>query len=435
VRVLHLTLLLGLITGPQTIELAVEGDPRWVEILFDDQRVLTLEGPPWIANLDFGIDPLPCEVVARAIDADGREIARAAQRVNLPHERESLQIALERDGAGSALAASVVWQSAEGLAPDRMTLELDGRSLPLTDGRALLPRLDPDARHVLEARAESATGVRATAILTGGAYGDQVTTELTAIALRSTSTRGQRRPASCLADPSGTSVEVQAVDDAGAEVFLVASRESRYALRRQMITWHPRRTRGPYDPASDLLRLPLPRRTRVTFFWPEIATHSRGLGAGRTTELFSHSGALDIDGRDFWSRVRETEPSESSRTTVPRIADATGVAVMAAASSGRRRVVVVVVADEADASRFRPEQILALARQLHVPVQIWSLSDAPTGAWGPSIRLARSAGQLRLAHLRLHRELENQRIAWVRSSIPLHRIQLRPDCPGLQFAD
>ncbi len=434
-RILFLTLLLGVITGPQTLELAVEGNPTVVEILFDGQSVLTLDGPPWVAALDFGTDPLPCEVVARAKDADGRELARAVQRVNLPHERESIQIALERDGQGHAVAADLVWQSADGRPPGRLSLELDGRALALTGNRAPLPRLAPDAHHVLEARAESESVSRAAALLTGGVYGDQVTTELTAVALRGVGSRRRRESAGCLAEPGGQPAEVHSDDDSGGEVFVVASRESRYALRRQMVNSRPRRSRGAYDPGSDLLRLPLPRGSRATLYWPELATRSQELGAGRSTELFSHSGALDLDAQDLWSRLRELEPHESSTTTTPRTADAAGVAVLAAASSGRRRVVLVVVAGEPDASRFRPDQIRALARELHVPLQVWSLADAPIPAWGPSRPLLRTDGELRLAHLALSKELKAQRIAWVRTSSPLHRIELRPTCPDVAFAD
>lgn len=433
-RVVFLTLLLGLVAGPQTIELAVEGRPAAVEILFDDVLVARLGGPRWVADLDFGADPLPCEVVARAVDEEGRELARAVQRVNLPHERDSLDIALERNAQGAAVAARLVWQSAAAESATELSLTLDGRPLDLTGDRAPLPRLDAEVAHVLEARATSDAGTRGTALLMGGAYVDRVATELVGVPVRFQGGLGAAEVARCLAGPRGEPVEVQSLDESGAEIFLVASRESRYALRRKMIE-RPAKSRGAFGPASDLLKLRLPAGSRATFYWPELAAESRDLGGGRRTEIFRHSATMEVRAVGLWERISAIEPLETLPTTTPRLADAAGVAVLAAAGSGRPRAVVVVSAlDEPDTSRLRPGQIRALARSLHVPIRVWSLSELSNPAWGPATSLHESSSGLRKAHHLLRDELEAQRIAWVRGATALHRISVRPDCAGIELA-
>jgi len=434
-RVVFLTLLLGLVGGPQRVELAVEGAPAAVEILFDDEVVARLTAPPWVADLDFGPDPVPREVVARALDARGREVSRAVQRVNLPHELESLDIAIEDDAHGVAVAARVVWQSAVAEPPTALSLALDGRPLDLEGNRALLPRLAPDVAHVLEARANSESGAHATALLLGGAYTDRVATELVGVPVRVEGRRQVEEVTRCLAGPRGDPVEVQSIDEGGGEVFLVASRESRYELRRRMLDRLPR-TAGPLEPTSDLLRLKLPKSTRATLYWPELAPQSRDLGGGRRTDLFLNSGPLGLDAQGLWNRIGSIEPVATLPTAALRIADATGVAVFNAARSGRPRAVVVVLApDEADASVLLPGQIRELARRLHVPLQVWSVSGPRDTAWGPATPLFDSSSGLRKAHLALRDDLKSQRIAWVRTSTALHRITLRPECAGFRLAD
>lgn len=433
-RVVFLTLLLGLVGGPQKVELAVEGAPAAVEILFDDEVVARLTAPPWVADLDFGPDPLPREVVARALDASGREVSRAVQRVNLPHEREALDITIESNAQGAPVAARVVWQSAVAESPSALSLALDGRPLDLEGDRALLPRLAPDAAHVLEARAIYESGTRATALLLGGTYVDRVATELVGVPVRVGNRRAVDAVSRCLTGPRGDPVEVQSVDEGGGEIFLVSSRESRYELRRGMLDRLPR-TSGPLEPVSDLLRLKLPKGTRATFYWPELAPQSRDLGGGRRTDLFLNSGPLPLDAQGLWNRIGSIEPAATLPTAAPRLADTTGVAVFAAAGSGRPRVVVVVLAPgEADASALRPGQIRELARRLHVPLQVWSVGGPQDSAWGQATPLFESSSGLRTAHLALRDDLKSQRIAWVRSSTALHRIGLRADCEGLELA-
>src|SRR6478609_216077 len=95
-----LSLFFGLIRGPYPVELAVNGPAAGVELLVDGRGVQKLQGPPWKTAVDFGPDLLPHQIVARALDAGGREIARAEEWVNLPHPLTKVEIVLEADRSG-----------------------------------------------------------------------------------------------------------------------------------------------------------------------------------------------------------------------------------------------------------------------------------------------------------------------------------------------
>ena len=78
-----LTLFLGLVTGPQTAELAVGDRAAEVEVLLDGQPVATLDGPPWRLQVDLGEALLPHELLAVARDESGAELARARRWINI----------------------------------------------------------------------------------------------------------------------------------------------------------------------------------------------------------------------------------------------------------------------------------------------------------------------------------------------------------------
>ncbi|HYO14596.1 MAG TPA: hypothetical protein VE685_15480 [Thermoanaerobaculia bacterium] len=82
--IVFVTLLLGLISGPLPIHVTVEGPVATVEYILDGTVVTRAEYPPWGVTVDFGPALQPRELVARALDKDGNEIARATRWVNLP---------------------------------------------------------------------------------------------------------------------------------------------------------------------------------------------------------------------------------------------------------------------------------------------------------------------------------------------------------------
>src|SRR4029077_18626702 len=76
VQVAFLTLFLGLTSGKQEIAVAVRGPAAAVELMLDGTAVVRMGGPPWRTKVDLGPALTPHELVARALDAQGQEVAR-----------------------------------------------------------------------------------------------------------------------------------------------------------------------------------------------------------------------------------------------------------------------------------------------------------------------------------------------------------------------
>ena len=180
-QIAFITLFLGLALGPHSVELAVEGPVASVELLLDGTVAGRIEEPPWKGEISFGSTLVPHELVARALDAEGREVARARQWVNLPRPPAEVEIVLE--GTGNPSKARLTWQSRTGAQPTSIHLTLDGRPLALgPDGRAALTAYDPESAHVLSAELHFPSNVvaRRDAVF-GGKYGSEVSTDLTAV--------------------------------------------------------------------------------------------------------------------------------------------------------------------------------------------------------------------------------------------------------------
>src|SRR5436305_12734281 len=96
--IVFVTLLLGLISGVYPIEVTVSGPVAAVEFTLDGASVGRLEHPPWVQKIDLGPDILPHQLVARALDAEGKEIVGDIQSINLPRPPAVVRIVLESDG-------------------------------------------------------------------------------------------------------------------------------------------------------------------------------------------------------------------------------------------------------------------------------------------------------------------------------------------------
>lgn len=147
VHIAFLTLFLGLTSGIQPFELSVSGQAAAVEIVLDDAAVQRLTRPPWKGKLDFGKDLLPHELVARALDADGREVALARQWINLPRPPAEVELALEEGRSGAPGRVRLTWERLTHDPPVATSLTLDGKPLQLDrTGRATLPPYDRGGR-------------------------------------------------------------------------------------------------------------------------------------------------------------------------------------------------------------------------------------------------------------------------------------------------
>src|SRR4051794_3619845 len=138
-----LTLFFGLITGPYPVELTVSGPAASVEIEVDGRPAGALPRSPWKGTINFGSSLLPHQVVARALDAQGQELGRAEEWVNLAHPPSKAEIVLEGGGKGPPKAAKVAWTNLKGEKPHAVALTFDGITVPLdSDRRGTLPAHD-----------------------------------------------------------------------------------------------------------------------------------------------------------------------------------------------------------------------------------------------------------------------------------------------------
>ena len=118
-QIAFVTLFLGLTLGAYPVQLAVEGPVATVELLLDGEVIGRVAGPPWSGAVDFGADLTPHELVARGLDAQGQEVARARQWINLPRPPAEVGVMLENGPEGRPSAARLVFQSRTGGAAGR----------------------------------------------------------------------------------------------------------------------------------------------------------------------------------------------------------------------------------------------------------------------------------------------------------------------------
>jgi hypothetical protein len=120
-QIAFVTLFLGLTLGVQPVEIRVTGPVDHVELRLDGSVRGVIGAPPWKANIDLGGHLLPHRLTAIALDAAGRELARAEPTINVPRLYAETEILLERDAAGHPVKAHLLWQSVDSAAVCRQS--------------------------------------------------------------------------------------------------------------------------------------------------------------------------------------------------------------------------------------------------------------------------------------------------------------------------
>ena len=425
------TLLLGLISGVYPIEVAVGGPVAAVEFTVDGTPAGRLEGPPWVAQVNLGPDLRPRELTARALDAEGKEIARTSQWLNLPRPPAEVAIVLENGPDGTPKAAALTWQSVNGVKPVAVHLTLDDEPLTVDDkGRAELPSRDLKSLHVLTAELWFPPGVLARKdVAYGGEYGSTVSTELTAVPVR-VRPGAPLPPAQDLDgwfSAEGQPVPVTAVEEGPGKVVIVRVPGGREVLNK--------------------LVPPLLRRSKAGF------RHQMLLGEDDRVRFLSLSSSAFPDSRvpsqlfDMSQEVTRkdggmvwllTNSSMLTNTTGPerRIVDAVAVAGLQASAENYRRAVVLVVGRETkDASRYDPTTVRAYLESIRVPLFVWSLygpSSPAAKAWGETEDIS-SLPRLEAAVARLKAELEAQKMVWLEGRHLPQAITLSPSARGVEL--
>ena len=187
-------------------------------------------------EIDFGAELRPHELVAVGYDIERNEVSRTKQWINLPRQPAEAVVVVEAGENGHGATARVSWKSVVGEQPKSITVTFDGRPLAVTDPRAFgLPSHDPEALHFIRVELDFSDTVSSLAEITfGGAYADNVSTELTAVpillgdsveppdaeALRSVSRKSSRQ------------LSVVAVEKGPAALLIVLDESAKEALRR-----------------------------------------------------------------------------------------------------------------------------------------------------------------------------------------------------------
>jgi hypothetical protein len=429
------TLLLGLISGTYPIEVTVGGPVAAVEFTLDGANVGQVAHPPWIQRIDLGPALLPHKLVARALDAEGKEIASVAQWINLPRPQAEVGIVLENDEKGLPQAARLTWQSVNGVNPASIDLTLDGQPLKVDgNGRAALPPRDLKSLHVLSADLWFPPGVRAHRdVVYGGEYGSEVSTELTAVPVR-------LQPGVSLPPPSGLAgwfalggqpLTADAVENGAGKVIVIRVPKGAEILNRLNASSRRLSSLDFRD------RMRLEPEDRVRFL---SLTSSPYRQSKIPAELFDLSRDLrSTDGGIFWFLTGFSD-LKLSKTREQRIADAVAVAgLQAAAENDRRAVVLVLGGHEEDASRYDPAVVRRYLEAVHVPLFVWSLYGAGnpaarawTESWG-RVEDISSMPKLEAAVARLKAELARQKIVWLDGRHLPQAITLTPAAKGIEL--
>ncbi len=424
VQIAFLTLFLGLVLGPQPIELTVTGPVAAVELRLDGAPAGLIVGPPWTGQIDFGPALLPHELVARALDEQGQEIGRVQQWVNLSRPPAEVDILLEDGPAGRPVAARLTWQSVEGESPSAIRVTFDDKPLVVEPGGGVkLPAWDPETSHVLTAELRfSGALVARRDVVFGGRWGEEISTELTAVPVR-------LRPGKELPSPermegwfraAGRPMHVAAVEESPAELLVVRDLAVRNELGKLVAGGSRARPsigiRGGAalldQRSSDYRRfhMTLSKEDAVRFIWPVPRPV-----AARGTQLFEATRGFDArDGGLLWFLARfaplEDDPSRQ------RLADAVAVAGLQALHANHRRAVLLVLSEKAmDRSPSDPSLVRRYLESIRVPLFVWTLADPASpaaAAWGDAEKVS-SVGRMRKAFNRLKADLDSQHIVWI----------------------
>jgi hypothetical protein len=409
-HIAFITLFLGLTLGPQPVAVKVTGPAHHVEILIDGRLAAVMGQDPWRATVDLGSHLLPHRIVARAVDADGREVARAEQTVNMPRSPAEVQIVLDRDAAGVPSSAQVLWQSLEADRPREVTLTLDGTPLVMDERfRAAIPDTDVSRPHLLQARTVSPQGlVVTTEVAFGGGLETTSGRQLTAVPVRLLDTKTSPGTADLerWLRVGGEAATVVAIEELPADVIIVRHPYSIEASARLDNGRQLRNLRSVEVPDKSVLHHPRPL---ARFVWPVPNRTASTV----PTDLMPYTNGYEFSSATTL-RAIVVNVNGTNTATHLRYADAVAVAGLRAMSIRRPRAVVLLMGSDArDESRLQPAQAREYLRAVGVPLFVWALSGMDgLDEWGKVVNVG-NRGLFDHAFADLHESLRSQRIVWV----------------------
>lgn len=392
-QIVFLSLFLGLVTGFQNVSLRVDEGVKSVRIELGGREVARMTSAPWSARVDFGTALTPRELTAIAYDADGREITRIAQVINMSRPAAELEIVIRRDGQRPVEAELVGRHRLHKIASGAK-LSVDGTSVRLgRDFRARLPALDTAHPHVVSAEMEFEDGeVARRDIVLATAFAKSVASELTPMLVMSESKRDDPILETCFTS-GGKPLKATAIEKSDALVVMVRDPATRPIVSPA--------AQSRFDP-----------ETAERILWPV----SRPINApGQPTAIaFPQSVNHGKTATVSWLFTQRLAPVPAA--TEPRqFADAVAVAALATLEKGHRRAVVLVLSKLPDTSLYSASVVRRYLEEVGVPLFVWS-ADGPrpelAAAWGRIDDISTPTG-MEAAVNHLNASLEAQRIVWV----------------------
>jgi hypothetical protein len=409
-HIAFITLFLGLTLGPHRVAIKVTGPAHHVEVQMDGTLVAALGGEPWITTVDLGRRLVPHRLVARAMDVNGNELARAEQMVNVPRSAAEVQLVLDRDGAGVPSSVQVLWQSVESDKPREVRLTLDGKPLPLdAQLRATIPQIDVATPHILQVRAIAPRGlISETEAAFGGGLETSSGRQLTAVPIRLLA--GQKTPSTDDLErwlrTGDQPARVVAVEELPGDVWIV-----RHPLNvESVMRLDPSRMLRPYRAVEvaeeSVVHHPHPL---ARFIWP-VPNRSR---VSNPTELMPLTAGFEFKSS---TQLRAILANLAYGRTGEKLhyADAVAVAGLRAMDVRRPRAVLLVLGGSVrDDSQLRPAQTREYLRSVGVPLFVWSLAGTDEiRDWGPVADIG-SPSSFERAYKALNESLVSQRIVWI----------------------
>lgn len=417
------SLFLGLVFGTRPVEMVVGADVAAVELRLDGERVAVMREPPWRAPVDFGSELAPRHLEAVAFDADDGELERVSQWLNLPQPGAVASVVLEPRKPGEPRVARITWESAAGAEPESVSVSLDGVPLTVDDlRRFVLPEVDETELHLLHVDMDFEGRVSTRLDVTfGGAYTDQVSTEITALPLLADK-RGTRPPTPAEARgwfvKDGEPLEVLAVEKETAEVVVVMDRPfpqlhepgKRYKVPKAL-----------YLGADQRLR-----------FATTVSKQSEGVAT--TFELFPMSSPFGGNVGDVYGMLTRIMRPPQDREARPIAAVA--VAGLAAYGGRHRRAVVLIPSSHPrDEEALSAEQVRRYLDRLGVPLFVWEPRRRPgenAEIWG-EVETVGTLDELADAFAEVSAHLERQWIVWLDGLHLPQEVRTTPDVEGFRL--
>jgi hypothetical protein len=423
-QLIFLSLFLGLMSGSHDVELQAGPEIKSIRLLLDGSEVAEMKQPPWRARVDFGRSIVPAELIAVGYDAKANEVARVTQTLNLPRAPAEFVIALQNDEQRTPVAATLRWEHLMAAKPVKSSLTVDGKAVRLhSQTSARLPRLDMNHPHVIAAEMTFDDGFSTRReLIVGGAVSYTADTQLTPVGVRQSTGTPPDGSSDCFTS-AGSPVRVAAVENGPALVIVVVDPDPREAVQVLRKTLNPVVFLNGSAAARHLV--PLDRGTRTRLLWPIAKQYKTTSNAPAL--LFPPSKDVDAgDGGLVWLLTRKYgEPLDKSEPR--RVADAVGVAGLAAIAGANRRAVVLALHRGEDKSMQGAASIRNYLASIGVPLFVWSLTGPRPeldDTWGV-IDDVSSISKLEMAGSRLRAELASQRVAWVAAD-PVTALRIQP---------